>query len=178
MEKGALRAAEEARKAGKVRFIGFTGHKAPAIHLRMLALPFAWDASQMPNNIMDSGFLSFRREVMPVCQKKNVGIVGMKGCGGDGRMLKDGGLTVEECYHYFLSQPVSTQVVGLNSVDELQRALRIARAFKPMTDAELTTISKRVRDAMGDGRFELFKSSKRFDSAYHRQQHGFAVEGV
>jgi aryl-alcohol dehydrogenase-like predicted oxidoreductase len=178
VEKGALRAAEEARKAGKVRFIGFTGHKSPAIHLRMLALPFAWDAAQMPVNLMDSGFLSFRREVIPVCQKKNVGVVGMKGCGGDGRMLREGGLTVEECYRYFLSQPVSVQVVGLNSVDELRRALDIARNLKPMTDAELTTISKRVRDTMGDGRFELFKTSKRFDSAYHRQQHGFATEGV
>ena len=178
VEKGALRAAEEARKAGKVRFIGFTGHKSPAIHLRMLALPFAWDAAQMPNNIMDSGFVSFRRDAMPVCQKKNVGIVGMKGCGGDGRMLREGGVTVEECYRYFLSQPVSVQVVGLNSVDELKRALNIARTLKPMTGAELTTISKRVRDGMGDGRYELFKTSKRFDSAYHRQQHGFAVEGV
>jgi predicted aldo/keto reductase-like oxidoreductase len=178
VEKGALRAAEEARKAGKVRFIGFTGHKSPAIHQRMLALPFAWDAAQMPINIMDSGFLSFRREVIPVCQKKNVGVVGMKGCGGDGRMLREGGVTVEECYRYFLSQPVTVQVVGLNSVDELRRALDIARTLKPMTEAEVTTISKRVRDVMGDGRFELFKTSKRFDSAYHRQQHGFATEGV
>jgi predicted aldo/keto reductase-like oxidoreductase len=178
VEKGALRAAEEAKKAGKVKFVGFTGHKSPAIHLRMLALPFAWDAAQMPNNIMDSGFASFRREAMPVCLKKNVGIVGMKGCGGDGRMLREGGVTVEECYRYFLSQPVSVQVVGLNSVDELQRALSIARTFKPVSDAELSTISKRVRDVMGDGRFELFKTSKRFDSAYHRQQHGFATEGV
>jgi aryl-alcohol dehydrogenase-like predicted oxidoreductase len=173
LDKGGLRAAEEARKAGKVRFIGFTGHKSPAIHLRMLDLRFAWDAAQMPNNILDSGFLSFRREVMPVCQKKNVAVVGMKGCGGDGRMLKDGGVALEEAYRYFLSQPVSVQVVGLSSLEELQRALEIGRSFRPMTDSEVTTISKRLRDIMGDGRYELFKTSKQFDSGYHRQQHGF-----
>jgi aryl-alcohol dehydrogenase-like predicted oxidoreductase len=178
IEKGALRAATEARKQGKVRFIGFTGHKSPAIHLSMLRIPFDWDASQMPNNVMDSGFLSFRHEVMPVCLDKKVGIVGMKGCGGDGLMIEKGAVTLEECYRYCLSQPVSVQVVGLNSMDDLRRALEMARSHRPMTDAEQTALARRVKDAMGDGRFELFKTSKRFDSAYHRLQHGFETVGV
>lgn len=177
-DKGALRAATEARKAGKVRFIGFTGHKSPRIHLKMLALNFAWDACQMPNNIMDSKFESFRNEVMPVCAQKGVGIIGMKGCGGDGRILTENVATVEECYRYCLSQPVSVQVVGLSNLEQLDRALKIVRSFKPLSQEENTTLLSRIKDVQGDGRFELFKSSKRFDSAYHRRQHGFEVTGV
>jgi uncharacterized protein len=172
-EKGALRAVEEARKQGKVRFIGFTGHKAPAIHLKMLAKPFQWDTAQMPNNVMDAKFVSFREEVMPVCLKKNVGIIGMKGCGGDGAMLTKGGLTVEECYRYFLSQPVSVQVVGLASMEHLQEAVRSGRNFKAMTPAELKSLMAKVHDVQGDGRFEQFKTTNRYEGAYHRAQHGF-----
>jgi predicted aldo/keto reductase-like oxidoreductase len=177
-EKGAMRAALEARKEGKVRFIGFTGHKAPMIHLKMLSQPFEWDASQMPNNIMDAGFLSFRHEVMPVCVKNKVGIIGMKGCGGDGQMLNKGGVTVDDCYRYCLSQPVSVQVVGLSDMQQLDTAFRIARGFSPMTAEETRNLMSRVRDVQSDGRFELFKTSKRFDSGYHRLQHGFEVQGV
>jgi uncharacterized protein len=174
-EQGGLRAALEAKKEGKVRFIGFTGHKAPRIHLKMLAQKFPWDACQMPNNVMDAEFLSFREEVMPVCLKRSVGIVGMKGCGGDGRMMTEGGVTLEECYQYFLSQPVAVQVVGLGSMEHLQNAVRMARAFKPLTPAERSTLLSRVRKVSGDGRYELFKSSQRFDSGHHRKQHGFAT---
>ncbi len=177
-EKGAIRAALEARKQGKVRFIGFTGHKSPVIHLRMLGKPFDWDSAQMPNNVMDSGFLSFREQVMPVCLKNNVGIIGMKGCGGDGQMLAKGAVSVEECYRYFLSQPVSVQVAGLGAMEHLKEAVRIARNFKPMSAGEKQALMTRVRDVQGDGRFELFKTSKRFDSAYHRVQHGFETQGV
>ncbi|MCC7155845.1 MAG: aldo/keto reductase [Bryobacterales bacterium] len=177
-EKGGIRAAMEAKKAGKVRFIGFTGHKTPRIHLKMLARDFAWDACQMPNNVMDSTFESFRHEVMPVCARKGVGVVGMKGCGGDGRILTENVATLEECYRYCLSQPVSVQVVGLSSLDQLERALQIVRSFKPLAPDEKTTLLSRIKDVQGDGRFELFKSSKRFDSGYHRRQHGFDVTGV
>ena len=177
-EKGALKAALEAKKQGKIRFIGFTGHKSPAIHRRMLSKPHPWDTAQMPNNVMDSGFLSFREEVMPICLEKGMGIVGMKGCGGDGKMLEAGVVTVEECYRYCLSQPVSVQVVGLSTPEQLERALKIAREFKPMSSSEKQALMSRVKDVMGDGRYELFKTSKRFDSAYHRTQHGFETQGV
>jgi uncharacterized protein len=178
MEKGALRAAEEARKQGKVRFIGFTGHKSPVIHLKMLALPFAWDTAQMPNNIMDSSFLSFREEVMPVCLKNGVGIVGMKGCGGDAKMIDAGAVTLEECYAYSLSQPVSVQVCGLVSIEHLNNAVRMARAHKPMPAQELTSLQARIQPVQSDGRFELFKTSKAYDSGYHRTQHGFPTQGI
>jgi len=173
VEKGAMKAALEARKAGKVRFIGFTGHKSPRIHLKMLAIPFEWDTCQMPINVMDERFDSFRHEVVPVCQKKNVGVIGMKGCGGDAKMLTTGAVTVEECYRYFLSQPVSVQVVGLATMEHLEGALRMARAFQPMSKTELETLQTRVKDVQSDGRFELFKTAKNFDAGYHRKQHGF-----
>jgi predicted aldo/keto reductase-like oxidoreductase len=177
-EKGGIRAAEEARKAGKVRYIGFTGHKSPVIHGKMLNKPFTWDTVQMPNNVMDSGFLSFREEAMPIALKKNIGIIGMKGCCGDGRILKEGLVTVEQAYRYCLSQPVSVQVVGLSNVDELKEAIRIARSFKPLTADEMGGLRTKIKDVQSDGRYELFKTSKRYDSAYHRTQHGFAIEGT
>ena len=178
VEKGGLKAALEAKKQGKVRFIGFTGHKHPDIHNKMLRLDFAWDACQMPNNIMDSGFESFRQQTMPFCLERGIGIVGMKGCGGDGRMVRDGHVSLEEAYRYFLSQPVSVQVVGLSSLEELNTAIRLGREFKPLTSEEMRSLTQRIRPVMSDGRYELFKTSKRYDSGHHRRQHGFAVEGV
>lgn len=173
MEQGGLRAALEAKKQGKIRFVGFTGHKHPRIHRKMLALDFPWDACQMPINIMDHAFESFRHEVVPECRKKGVGVIGMKGCGGDGRMIADGVVTVEECYRYFLSQPVSVQVVGLASMEDLQRAIQMARNFRPMEAEELNALLKRLRVVSGDGRYELFKTTQRFDAPLHRRQHGF-----
>lgn len=175
LEKGGLRAAMEAKKAGKVRFIGFTGHKHPKIHLKMLDLKFDWDACQMPINILDAGFESFRHLAVPACQKRGVGVVGMKGCGGDGRMLTDSIVSVEECYRYFLSQPTATQVVGLATMEHLETAIRIARTLKPMTESEVSSILKRNREVMSDGRYERFKTTQMFDSGHHRRQHGFAV---
>lgn len=178
MEKGGLRAAMEAKRQGKVRFVGFTGHKHPDIHNKLLRLDFAWDACQMPNNVMDSGFESFRQQTMPFCLERGIGIIGMKGCGGDGRMVRDGHVTLEQAYRYFLSQPVSVQVVGLSNLEELNTAIRFGREFKPLTDAEMREITQRIRPVMSDGRYELFKSSKRYDSGFHRKQHGFDTQGV
>src|SRR5437870_802881 len=119
-EKGGMKAALEARKAGKVRFIGFTGHKDPRIHLKMLSKPHDWDTAQMPINIMDAHYRSFQNEVVPVCLKKRVGVIGMKGLAGggtEGRLPTKAGLTVDECYRYSLSLPVSAQVMGIISMD-------------------------------------------------------------
>lgn len=173
-EQGGLRAALEAKKQGKVRFIGFTGHKHPRIHRKMLALNFPWDACQMPINVMDHSFESFRHEVVPECNKRGIGVIGMKACGGDGRMLTDGVVTVEECYRYVLSQPISTQVVGLASMEHLNKAIEYARTFKPYTAGELQTLSARLKSVAGDGRYEHFKTTQRFDAGHHRKQHGFS----
>jgi uncharacterized protein len=176
-EKGGLRAALEARKAGKVRFIGFTGHKHPAIHLKMLGQPHDWDTAQMPINVMDAHYRSFQKEVVPECLRRNVGVIGMKGYGGSHPrgIMEASGLSAQECYRYALSQPVSAQVVGLTTLEHLKQATALARGFQPLTDDEKARLVARVKDVAGDGRFELFKSSQVFDGPYHRQQHGFTA---
>jgi len=180
-EKGGMKAALEARKAGKVRFIGFTGHKDPRIHLKMLNKPHDWDTAQMPINIMDPFFRSFEKEVVPVCLKKNVGVIGMKGLGGgspNGRFLTHAGMTSDECYRYCLSQPVAVQVVGITSMQQLKQDLALARSFKPLAGEEAKKLISRIRDVAGDGRHELFKSTKTYDGPHHRKQHGFDIQAT
>ena len=172
-EKGGLKAALEARKAGKVRYIGFTGHKDPRIHLAMLDKPFDWDSSQMPVNALDVHYRSFQKQVVPVCLKKNVGVIGMKGFGGGSGIAGKAGLTAADAYRYALSQPVASQVVGITSMDQLRENVALARDFSPLSAAEQTAITDKVRDVAGDGRFELFKSTQMFDGPVHRRQHGF-----
>jgi predicted aldo/keto reductase-like oxidoreductase len=176
-EKGGLRAALEAKKAGKVRFIGFTGHKHPAIHMRMLGKPHDWDTAQMPINVMDAHYRSFQAEVVPECLRRNVGVIGMKGYGGSHPrgIMEGSGLSAAECYRYALSQPVASQVVGLTTLEHLEQATALARSFQPMTDDEKSRLLARVKDVAGDGRYELFKSSQSFDGPYHRRQHGFTA---
>ena len=177
-EKGGLKAALEAKKQGKVRFIGFTGHKDPRIHLKMLAKPHEWDSAQMPINVCDAHYRSFQQEVVPVCLRKNVGVIGMKGLGGggvEGRLIEKLGLSAEDCYRYCLSLPVSTQVMGITTMAQLKADVNLARNFKAMTKAEMDAFRAKVRDQATDGRHELFKSSKLYDGPHHRKQHGFDV---
>ena len=174
-DKGGIRAAIEARKAGKVRYIGFTGHKDPRIHLAMLDKPFEWETSQMPVNVLDVHYRSFQKHVVPVCLKKQVGVIGMKGFGGGSGMLAKAGLSATEAYRYALSQPVASQVVGLTSMEQLREAIALARNFTPMPAEDQKALTDRVRDVATDGRFELFKSSQMFDGPVHRRQHGFAT---
>jgi aryl-alcohol dehydrogenase-like predicted oxidoreductase len=178
-EKGGIKAAIEARQQGKVRFIGFTGHKDPRIHLKMLAKPHAWDAVQMPVNIMDPHYRSFIREVLPACAKNNVGVIGMKGLGGgEGRFLTHAGLTVNECVRFCLSQPVAVQIMGITNMQQLKQNIGLARAFKPLSQPEADQLLSRVKDMAGDGRHELFKSTKAFDGPHHRKQHGFDTQSA
>lgn len=177
-EKGGLKAALEARKEGKVRFIGFTGHKDPRIHLKMLGKPHDWDSAQMPVNVMDTHYRSFISGVIPVCLKKNVGVIGMKGLGGggsNGRFLTEVGMTAAECYRYSLSQPVTSQVMGITTMEQLKQDVALARSFKPLSAEETKVLMSRVKDVAGDGRHELFKSTLTYDGPHHRKQHGFEV---
>jgi len=174
-EKGGLKAALEARKAGKVRFIGFTGHKHPDIHLAMLNKPFEWDACQFPVNVLDFHYRSFQKRVLPVCLEKNAGAIGMKGFGGGNGIARQAGLTAEEAYRYALSQPVASQVVGMTTMEQLEQNVALARAFKPMPEAEQTALTEKVKDVATDGRYELFKSTQAFDGPHHRKQHGFSA---
>ncbi len=174
-EKGGIKAAIEARKAGKVRHIGFTGHKDPRIHLAMLDKPFEWETSQMPINVLDAHYRSFQKQVVPVCLKRQVGVIGMKGFGGGpgiagkGRTLGGRGVPLR-------AQPAGVVAGGRHRVDGAPDAERRAGARLLADDASRAGgAGRRVRDVATDGRFELFKSSQMFDGPVHRRQHGFAT---
>jgi predicted aldo/keto reductase-like oxidoreductase len=173
-EKGGMKAALEARQAGKVRFIGFTGHKHPSIHRAMLDKPFEWDACQMPINVMDASYRSFQQEVVPVCLQKNVGVIGMKGLGGSGAsIVTKGGIGAVDAYRYALSQPVAAEVVGIATPEELAQNVKLARGFVPMSEPERAALVARARELASDGRLEPFKSTQNFDGPHHQKQHGF-----
>ncbi|HXW04442.1 MAG TPA: aldo/keto reductase [Vicinamibacterales bacterium] len=174
-EKGGLKAALEARKAGKVRYIGFTGHKDPRIHLSMLEKPFEWDACQFPVNVLDLHYRSFQKQVLPVCLKKRVGAIGMKGFGGGNGIAAGAGLTSAEAYRFALSQPIASQVVGMTTLEHLQQNVALARAFTPLPETEQAALADRVKPFATDGRFEQFKSTQTFDGPVHRRQHGFSA---
>ena len=176
-DKGGLKFALEAQKAGKVRYIGFTGHKDPRIHLKMLGKPYDWATSQMPINIMDAHYRSFQKEVVPVCLEKNVGVIGMKSLAGGspGRIPTETDITAEECIRFALSLPISSLCVGIESMKDLQQDISIARGFKPLSDSDKSRLLSMSAAEASDGRHELFKSSQRFDGVHHRKQHGFAV---
>jgi predicted aldo/keto reductase-like oxidoreductase len=163
---GAGEALLEARKAGKTRFIGFTGHKDPRIHLYMLELArknsYQFDSVQMPVNVMDAHFRSFTKQVIPEALRAGVGILGMKPLGG-GVILKSNTATAEECLRYALSQPVSVVITGIDSQEILDQAFRIAKDFQPLKQSEIATILKKTAKAAEKGEYELFKTSQHFD---------------
>jgi predicted aldo/keto reductase-like oxidoreductase len=172
-EDGAIHTALKALKDGKVRYLGFTGHKDPLIHLKMLAKPYEWASVQMPLNVMDVHYRSFQNQVLPVLLKRNIGSIAMKSLAGNGSIVTKAGVPVEDALRYVLSLPISTLVSGIDSEKVLDQNLKIVREFKPMSEDERRTIEGRTITVAGDGRFELFKSSKMFDGPVHRKQHGF-----
>src|SRR6266852_2043485 len=166
-EEGAQAALLEARQAGKLRFIGFTGHKDPMIHLYTLAVAqehgFTFDTAQMPLNVMDAHYRSFARQVVPELVKQNIGVLGMKSM-GNGIILKSGTVTPVECLHYALNLPTSVVVTGIDSMSILDQAFEAARTFKPMTEAEVQGLLAKTAAAASHGEFELFKTSSIFDA--------------
>ena len=175
-EDGAIHAGLKALKDGKVRYLGFTGHKDPSIHLKMLGKPFEWATVQMPLNVMDAHFRSFQHHVLPELVRRGIGVLAMKSLGGNGSIVTQGGVPVEDALRYVLSLPISTLVSGIDSEKVLDQNLKIVREFKPLTEEERARIEQSSLKLAGDGRFELFKSSKTFDGPVHRKQHGFAVD--
>jgi predicted aldo/keto reductase-like oxidoreductase len=167
---GAIEAAIAARQAGKLRYIGFTGHKDPAVHLRMLETAqkhsFHFDTVQMPINVMDAHFRSFTHQVMPVALKQGIGVLAMKTF-GDSFILKSNTVQPMEALRYGLTQPISVLITGINNTQVLDQALEAARTFKPMTTAEVQTLLVRTATAAADGQFEPFKTSAHFDGTAH-----------
>jgi len=172
-EGGAMEAMLEAKKAGKVRFIGFTGHKDPYVHLRMLDHArqhnFHFDSVQMPLNVMDAHFRSFTREVLPVLNREGIAPLGMK-CFGDSFILKSNTVKPMECLHYCLNLPIAVQITGIDNQQILDQALEAARTFKPLSEPEVAGILERTRPAALQGKFELYKTTAHFDGTAHNPQ--------
>ena len=164
---GAQVALEKARKAGKLRYIGFTGHKDPSIHLYMLRMAQDHDARietvQMPLNLMDTHYRSFEKLVLPELVRRGIGVLGMKSM-GYGIILKSRKVTAEECLRYALSLPTSVVITGIDSMKILNQALEVARAFRPLSEAEMNALRDKTRAAAANGEYELFKTSTLFDA--------------
>ena len=164
---GANAALVEARTAGKLRYIGFTGHKDPRIHLHTLEVAkehgFSFDTVQMPLNVMDAHYRSFEKLVLPELVKQKIGVLGMKSM-ANGIILKSGTVTPVECLHYALSLPTSVVITGCDSMEVLDQALDVARTFRPLSAAQVRAILARTKAAAAHGEFELFKTSSIFDS--------------
>jgi predicted aldo/keto reductase-like oxidoreductase len=172
-EVGAQEAVLEAKKAGKVRYIGFTGHKDPHIHLYMLELAarnnFHFDTVQMPLNVMDAHFRSFGKLVLPKLVEQQIGVLGMKSM-GDHIILKSGVVKPLECLHYALNLPTSVVITGIDSQEILQQAFEAAKTFKPMSQEEVATLLAKTEKVAAHGAYELFKTSAHFDSTAHHPE--------
>ena len=165
-EGGAVEALMDAKKAGKVRYVGFTGHKNPAIHLQMLEIAaahnFKFDTVQMPLNVMDAHFRSFEKQVLPKLVADKIGVLGMKAL-GDPFILDSKTVTAIECLNYALTLPTSVVITGIEKMEILEQALAVAKNFKPLSSAEISAILAKTKDAAMTGKFEKFKTDSRFD---------------
>ncbi len=170
---GVIEALDQAKREGKVRFVGFTGHKDPSIHLKMLAHDYPFDTCQLPLNCLDASFRSFEKQVLPELNKRGIAAIGMKSLGGGGEPMKKGVITATEALRYAMSLPVATTVSGIDSLQVLRQNLSIARGFKPMSVEEMQALRTRYERYAADGRFELYKTSKKYDGKPGREQHGF-----
>lgn len=159
---GTMEALLAARQAGKIRYIGFTGHKDPDIHLKMLGVDFAWDTVQMPLNCLDHSHKSFEAKVLPVLVERGIGVLGMKPLGA-GAVVRDGFATAEECLRYALSLPTSVVITGCDSLPIAEQAIRVWQSFAPMTPTEMASLRARAAPRNGAGVLEGYKTGTRFD---------------
>ena len=156
-----------------MRAIGFTGHKDPSIHLKMLSHDFPFDTVQMPLNCLDANFRSFEQRVLPEARKRGIAVLGMKSMGGSGEIISHGVVTPDEALKYAMSLPVASTVCGVESMQVLEQNLAIARGFRALSDQEMASIRDQAKPYAADGRFELFKTTKKYDGDVGRQQHHF-----
>jgi uncharacterized protein len=173
---GAAEALEKAKKDGKVRFVGFTGHHNPKVHLAMLQTSFPFDAVQMPLNAFDSSFRSFEQQVLAELNKRGIAALGMKPLNGHGEAIKSGVITAEEGLRYAMSLPVATTITGMDSLGVLRQNLQIAQNFTPFSEPEMQALRERCKPEAADGRYELYKLSLKFDNPEARLAHGFPLD--
>ena len=169
---GGLDAAQEAKEQGKIRLIGFSGHKAPHIHVKLLQRGFAWDLVGMPLNPLDATFRSFERQVLPEAIRRGIAVVGIKPMAG-GALARSRVVKPEEALRYCFSLPVSTIICGMESTAMLRKNLRLAQQFKPFHAGEMDALRQRAKGVAGDGRFERYKTTQEFDGLPGRAAHGF-----
>ncbi len=167
---GAAEAMLKAKEQGKVRHIGFTGHKTPAIHKRMLDQGFPWDTLQMPVNVLDAHYDSFAEQILPIAQEQQIGVIGMKSLAG-GHLMEETDLTAHEAIAYALSQEISTLCVGVDSMAVLEQNLAIGRGFTPLPSEEIDRILAKSAPYAKDGKIELFKTTTHFEGGEARKEH-------
>jgi aryl-alcohol dehydrogenase-like predicted oxidoreductase len=170
---GAAEALVQAKQQGKVRFVGFTGHKDPSIHLKMLSHNFPFDTVQMPLNCLDATFRSFETNVLPEVNRRGMAPLGMKSLGGSGELVREGAVAVTLGLRYAMSLPVAVTISGIESIEVLHQNLTVARGFQPMSPAEMQALREGCRFEASDGHMELFKTTKKYDGDLGRAQHGF-----
>jgi predicted aldo/keto reductase-like oxidoreductase len=173
MKDGAVEALDEAKRQGKVRFVGFTGHKHPALHLKMLSYGYPFDACQLPLNVFDARFRSFEQQVLPELVRRGIAPLGMKSLCGDGKAAKKRAVSAVDAIRYAMSLPVAVTIAGIDSEKVLAQDLRIARGFTPFTKAEMEALRDRCAEQGADGRFELHKTTARHEGPIGRAQHHF-----
>ena len=169
---GVVEALDRARKQGKVRYVGFTGHKDPAIHLEMLSYKYPFDSCQLPLNGFDATFRSFEQLVLPELKKQGIAALGMKSFGA-GQSVKRKAVTPAEALRYAMSLPVATTISGIDSMRVLRQNLKIAQGFRPMTESQTQAYRKRLAGQAADGRYELYKTTAQHDGVEGREQHAF-----
>ena len=172
-QNGAAEALLAAKQQGKVRFIGFTGHKDPEIHLKMLYHDFPFDTIQMPLNCCDATFRSFETQVLPEANRRGMAALGMKSLGGSGELVKFGAITAEQGLRYAMSLPVATTISGIDSMQVLNQNLRVAVNFQSLEASEMQSLREQCRLAAADGHLELFKMTTKYDGKVGREQHHF-----
>lgn len=174
---GMFEAFNLAKTAGKTRFVGFTGHKSPALHLAMLATNYPFDSIQMPLNLFDASFRSFTTQVLPEAQKRGLAVLGMKPMNGKADPVKKQVVTPVEALRYAMSLPgVTVTISGMDSVEVLRKNLDVASSFEPMTEDEMTALRARVAPLAADGRFEMYKVSLQFDNPEARKAHDYPLD--
>jgi aryl-alcohol dehydrogenase-like predicted oxidoreductase len=173
---GAAEALQKAKEQGKVRFVGFTGHKRPEIHLAMLATGFPFDAVQMPLNPFDGNFMSFEQTVLPELNRRGIAPLGMKPVCGRGEPVQQGELTAQEALSYAMSLPVATTICGMEKMEYLKENLKLAQNFQPLSPDQMQALRDRVKPSASDGRYELYKTSLKFDNPEARLAHEFPID--
>jgi predicted aldo/keto reductase-like oxidoreductase len=173
MKGGVIEALDRAKAKGLVRFVGFTGHKDPALHLQMLSYGYPFDTCQMPLNCFDATFRSFEQQVLPEVARQGIAAIGMKSLGGEGDSASKRAVSAGDAIRYAMSLPVAVTVTGIDSLQVLRQNVRLARGFRPMSHAEMQRLRTKCAPLAVDGRFELYKTTSKFEADVGRKQHGF-----